>query len=357
VVLALVLGCLGLLALAVVVFGLMRQLGGVLVRLDELERQLDGQAVPAPQGDGGPVNGLATGTVHPPFALPDFAGRRWTLDELGDSGQVMLVHWSPSCGFCEQIADDLGALAPALRKGGTELALVSWGDVESNREFAEAHGLRCPILLVQGSEPIAPFTGLGTPVAYVLDEQRRVARPLAVGADDVLDLAHELAGRRRLRVQRPLRESRIERHGLRAGTPAPEFRLPDLDGGTVALADLRGRPVLLVFSDPGCNPCTALAPDLERLHEEHADDLAVVVVSRGDEGENRAKRDELGTRYPVVLQPGWRVSRDYGIFETPVAFLIDADGTIARDVARGAEEILALAASVGGDRREVALGH
>src|SRR5262245_9238780 len=52
--------------------------------------------------------------------------------------------------------------------------------------------------------------------------------------------------------ERSLAKSKIKRDGLKTGTPAPDFRLPRLDGrGELALSDLRGRKVLLVFSSPG----------------------------------------------------------------------------------------------------------
>jgi len=34
---------------------------------------------------------------------------------------------------------------------------------------------------------------------------------------------------------------------LRVGQPAPDLRLPGLDGSPIALSDYRGRPVVLVF--------------------------------------------------------------------------------------------------------------
>ena len=34
---------------------------------------------------------------------------------------------------------------------------------------------------------------------------------------------------------------------LHVGDPAPELRLPDLEGAPVSLSDLRGKPVVLVF--------------------------------------------------------------------------------------------------------------
>ena len=46
--------------------------------------------------------------------------------------------------------------------------------------------------------------------------------------------------------------------------------------------------------------------------------------------------------FPVVVQDRWEVSKAFGIFATPVAFLIDAEGKIAAGVARGVDEILGL---------------
>ena len=67
------------------------------------------------------------------------------------------------------------------------------------------------------------------------------------------------------------------------------------------------------------------------------------MVGRGEPEENRRKADAYGVEFPVVLQPQWKVSRAYGIFATPVAFLISEEGVIAHNVATGMDAILALA--------------
>src|SRR5439155_25971145 len=73
---------------------------------------------------------------------------------------------------------------------------------------------------------------------------------------------------RRFTNRSPAR-SRIKRDGLEAGTSAPSFRLPRITGGELSLEELRGKRVLLVFSDPHCGPCNALAPRLEKFHREN----------------------------------------------------------------------------------------
>ena len=138
-----------------------------------------------------------------------------------------------------------------------------------------------------------------------------------------------------------LAKSRINRNGLPPGTTAPAFTLPRLDGGELSLSDYTGRPVLLVFSDPDCGPCDALAPKLERIAQQ-TPGMNVVMVSRGDAERNRSKVAAHGLTFPVVLQDQWKLSREYAKFATPIGSLIDEEGRIAADVALGLDAILAL---------------
>jgi peroxiredoxin len=104
-----------------------------------------------------------------------------------------------------------------------------------------------------------------------------------------------------------LARSRIKRDRLKAGTAAPEFRLPRLDGrGELSLSELRGRQVLLVFYSPDCGPCNVPAPRLEQFHRSHPE-LEIVMISRGEK-DNRAKVKEHGLSFSIVLQQQWEIS-------------------------------------------------
>jgi peroxiredoxin len=344
-----------LLSIWVGFYQLVKQQGRILLRLDALERSAaawDRDSAAASEHDH--VDGLALGTVFPDFELPDLSGRVRALADFQDQ-RLLLIHWSFDCGFCEAIAEDLAGLEADFQKQRAQIILLASGDETSNREHAARHNMRMPILLLQDRTVPEPFAHRGTPVAYFVDSEARVAAPFAGGADEVLRLARRIAGsavppmeakheRTRLKNERPLSESLIERNGLQPGTPAPDFRLPDLQGHTVSLRDYEGRRVLLVFSDPHCGPCDELAPHLARLHEEHrGNGLSLLLVGRGEAEDNRKKAEKFGFEFPVVLQDKWKLSKEYGIFATPVAFLISENGVIAREVAVGKEAILALA--------------
>jgi methylamine dehydrogenase accessory protein MauD len=131
--------------------------------------------------------------------------------------------------------------------------------------------------------------------------------------------------------------------GLPLGSPAPEFELPDLSGGTLSLGSLRssGKPILLLFTDPECGPCNALLPEVGRWQQERAEALTISLVSRGDPEENRRQADEYGLTN-VVLQADWEVSKAYRVRGTPSAVLVLPDDSVGSPVAGGSEAIKSL---------------
>ena len=71
--------------------------------------------------------------------------------------------------------------------------------------------------------------------------------------------------------------------------------------------------------------------------------LANASEARRDAEATRAKAASLGLSFPVVMQSQWEISLKYGMFATPIGYLIDEQGIILRDVAVGVGPILALA--------------
>jgi peroxiredoxin len=264
---------------------------------------------------------------------------------------VLLIFFNPKCGFCTKMAADLAALPLEGGNGRAVPLVVSTGDAVENRWLVAQHGIRCTVLLQEQMEVAAQYHAQGTPMGYRIDAEGRIASELTVGAEPLLQLAGPFsrvpAGRapsatsNHKQPDLSLARSRINRSGLKAGETAPEFTLPRLDGGELLLADLRGGRVLLVFSDPDCGPCDELAPQLQELHLTRPD-LQVLVISRRDADATRAKADALGLTYPIVVQKQWEISLKYGMFATPIGYLVDEQGILLSDVAVGVEPILAL---------------
>ncbi len=114
------------------------------------------------------------------------------------------------------------------------------------------------------------------------------------------------------------------------GKPAPDFRLTALDGSTVELAALRGRPVIINFWASWCLPCREEAPLLRRVQEEYRDrGLVVLGVIFEDSPENaRAFMERYDQRYPGLLDPDGRTAVDYGVFGIPETYFVRRDGIV-----------------------------
>jgi cytochrome c biogenesis protein CcmG/thiol:disulfide interchange protein DsbE len=117
---------------------------------------------------------------------------------------------------------------------------------------------------------------------------------------------------------------------LRVGDRAPDFALADLDGAPVRLADYAGRPVLVNFWASWCVPCVEEFPILAEALDAHADiGLAVIGIVYRDRSEAaRAFGEQLGATWPLVMDPGERVARAYGVFGPPESWLIGPDGIV-----------------------------
>jgi thioredoxin-dependent peroxiredoxin len=129
---------------------------------------------------------------------------------------------------------------------------------------------------------------------------------------------------------------------LKAGDPAPDFRLPDADGNEVALADLRGRKVIVYFYPAASTPgCTKQACDFrDNLASLQSKGYAVLGISPDSPAKQARFRDEEGVNFPLLCDTSREVLQAYGaygekqMYGKPVTgvirstFVIDEQGTV-----------------------------
>ena len=119
--------------------------------------------------------------------------------------------------------------------------------------------------------------------------------------------------------------------------PAPDVELPRLDGdGSAALADYRGKVVVLNFWASWCGPCKVESPLLQRWHERLAKrgGLVLGVDVQDISGDARAFVDEFSLTYPMLRDGPGDLRDDFGILGLPETFVVDRRGRIAA-VVRG----------------------
>ncbi len=113
--------------------------------------------------------------------------------------------------------------------------------------------------------------------------------------------------------------------------PVPTVTLPALTAGPpVALAALRGHPVVINFWASWCVPCREEAPLLEQVSKEYRNRGVVVlgIDTQDLEAPARAFLVRYGITYPNVRDPDGSVSRLFGATGVPETFFISPDGKI-----------------------------
>lgn len=143
---------------------------------------------------------------------------------------------------------------------------------------------------------------------------------------------------------------------------APDFKLSDCGGNTVALSDFKGQRVVVYFyPKDDTSGCTAEAQDFTALSDDFAAAGTIVLGISPDSVASHCKfRDKYGLSVRLLSDVDKRAALAYGVWVEKSmygrtymgiersTFLIDADGRIAREwrkvkVKGHAAEVLAAA--------------
>jgi peroxiredoxin len=114
-------------------------------------------------------------------------------------------------------------------------------------------------------------------------------------------------------------------------TRAPDFTVPSLAGGTVAMQEHRGSVVFLNFWATWCPPCKAEMPSMERLYRRFKGrgfTILAISLDTGNSGKVAAFVKALDLTFPVGLDLNGEVANRYAIRGLPGSFLIDRAGDI-----------------------------
>ncbi|CAN5665117.1 hypothetical protein BH20CHL7_BH20CHL7_17470 [soil metagenome] len=120
------------------------------------------------------------------------------------------------------------------------------------------------------------------------------------------------------------------------GEPAPTLVVPQVGGGTIDLANLRGQAVWVNFMGTYCPPCVDEFPLMNGFAVRYAEDGLVVLAIdvKEEEGTVAAFAKSLSVTFPLGLDLDGSAAQRWDAIALPVHFWIDREGII-RDGALG----------------------
>ncbi|MFC3748584.1 TlpA family protein disulfide reductase [Paenibacillus sp. GCM10012306] len=120
------------------------------------------------------------------------------------------------------------------------------------------------------------------------------------------------------------------------GQLAPAFKLKDLQGNEVSLADFKGQKVYVKFWASWCPICLAGLDELDQLSSEQHDYKVLTIVSPGYNGEQSAADfanwfSKRGYDHiQVLMDDGGTWTRKFGVRGYPSSYYIGSDGILVK---------------------------
>lgn len=116
---------------------------------------------------------------------------------------------------------------------------------------------------------------------------------------------------------------------IKEGVQAPDFTGELIDGTSITLSELQGKPVIINFWATWCGPCVKEMPAFERLKDDFGDKIGIIAVNCGDDaGTVKDFVEENGYTFPVVLDEEYSISMLYPTNSIPYTVVVDAEGKV-----------------------------
>lgn len=131
---------------------------------------------------------------------------------------------------------------------------------------------------------------------------------------------------------------------LKIGDKAPDFTLPDKNGGSISLSDFLGKTVVLYFYPKDNTPgCTRQACAFAAAYDDFKkSDIAVIGISRDSIDSHRKFAEKYNLPFILLSDPERRAIEAYGVWQEKklygkisfgvvrTTFIINKEGKIAK---------------------------